>query len=168
MTLARFYTYREMLVVPNVVQAEEGFYFDEAPVTVYDTDKPEFVREIIGDLLDKDNDVVPTPERSTEHFPGSPILEVLSLKRWLKFEGEASMYSVYTNDNSFEYYASGNALEGTWRPDRMKHLTFERASGRDALLDEILRDLFADIKARKAPERPPGGGLMLWKPPDQS
>ena len=103
MALIRFYAYREKLVFPTVVQAEEGFYLDEEPVTVFDTSDGQRLRDRLRDCVGEENEIVPTPERSAAHDAGSPILEKLNLKRWLTFEAQASMYSIYTGADVINY-----------------------------------------------------------------
>ena len=147
--MTRFYGYRDKVVFPTVVQAEEGFYIDVDPITICDITDIVWLRELLMSSLEKGNPIVPTPERSEEHSPGSPLLEKLKLKKWLRFEAEASMYSVYVNEDRFEYYCSGNAVDGQWRPNQIRHTTFEGNIGLDALIDHIVIDINADMSGRQ-------------------
>jgi len=149
MPMSRFYGYRDKVVFPKVVQAEEGFYFDTDPVTICDTTDGARLRELVYTSLQSDNPVVATPERSEEHNPGSPLLEALQLKRWQRFEAEASMYSIYLNSDKLDYYCSGNAVNGHWRNDQMRHMTLDPSAGLDPLVEYILADLKADMLARR-------------------
>lgn len=147
--MTRFYGYRDKVVFPTVAQAEEGFYLDVEPITICDTADIVWLRELLLGALESGNAIVPTPQRSTEKQPGSPLLEKLRLKRWLRFEAEASMYSVYVSPEKFEYYCSGNAVDGQWRPQQIRHVTLDGAVGLDQLIDRIVIDINADMQGRQ-------------------
>ena len=150
MAMTRFYGYKDKVVFPTVAQAQEGFYLDCEPVTICDTADSERLRELVSAALKSENEVVPTPERSEEHAPGSPVLEALKLKRWQRFEAEAAMYSVYSNADKLEYYCSGNAVGGHWRNDQMRHISLDLSEGLEPIIKLILADVQTDMKARDA------------------
>jgi hypothetical protein len=164
MPMARLYSYKDKVIIPTVAQAQEGFYFDEEPVTVCDITDMERLRQLLAEALSSDNQVVPTPQRSQEHDPGSPILEKLNLKKWLKFEAEAAMYSVHTNSQWRDYYTSGNAVDGCWRPNQTRQMKFAFDKGIEPVISQIINDIESDVRARKGSS----GGLMLLLPPPKS
>ena len=59
------------------------------------------------------------------------------------------MYTVYITEDKFEYYCSGNAIDGQWRPTQIRHTTFEGNIGLDALIDHIVIDINADTAGRQ-------------------
>jgi hypothetical protein len=162
MALTRFYGYRDKVLIPVVMQAEEGFYFDAAPVDLYDSADSTVLRTALNAAMKRTNDVVPTPQRLDEHDPGSPLLEALHLRKWQQFEAEAAMYSVYINEDSIDYYASGNAFEGSWITQRMRRQSFElRCAANGELVDKLLADIVSDQQDR----RPKSGSITLLLPP---
>jgi hypothetical protein len=165
MSVVRFYTYRDMVLIPTVAQAEEGFYIDVDPVTVCDTSNEQELRAALQKALATDNPVVPTPEPTDE--PGSVILEKLGLRKWLLFEAEAMMYTVHCNPHSFECYSTGRAVNGTWQRRQSKHMTFERDQGLTPLLNAVIADIGWEKEAAIAAEQAKkSGGLMLLPPPE--
>lgn len=166
MSLIRFYTYRDKLLVPTVVRAEEGFYLDAEPVTVCDTAKDAKVRAEIERALAQDNEPVPTPPTSDE--PGSVILDELGIKKWLTFEKDATMYTVQMSDDKIHYYSTGRAVNGTWRADEVRHMTFERKDGLNPLLNSIMNDIHNDSEQWIADSKPKSGALMLLPAPAES
>lgn len=160
MSVFRFYVYRDKFLVPTVAQAEEGFFFDLDPVTICDTTDEPAVRAAVRTTLEGENLIVPTPAPADE--PGSPILEKLGLRKWLAFEAEAMMYTIHCNDDVIHCYSTGRAVNGTWRRQQSKHMTFERAGGFQPLVDSMVADIQFE---RAAAEKPKTGGLMLLPKP---
>lgn len=165
MGLLRYYGYRDKLVLPAVVQAEEGFYMDVEPITVLDTADEEAVRRALSDafndVLQNGNQTVPTPERWDTQQAQSPILNKLGLKRWLKFEAEATMYSVHTYPEKLDYYSTGVPLNGTWNNQQARHIAMPEDESA-SLLDVMVSDIKID-QSRRCEKRT--GGLALLPPP---
>ncbi|MGH7192611.1 MAG: hypothetical protein ACREJM_03650, partial [Candidatus Saccharimonadales bacterium] len=111
------------------------------------------IRRRLTAALAQANPRVPTPPRADD--PGSPILEKLHLKKWLKFEADATMYNVYLNDDGIEYYTTGSPVSGVWRAEKARHTKFDRAAQAE-LLDTILGDIKLDRLAREDDKRPKG------------
>jgi hypothetical protein len=159
LSFVRFYRYRDQLVIPTVVQAEEGFYMDVDPVTVCDISEAERVREQLSEALNRSNEVVPTPSPTDE--PGSAILDKLGLKKWRKFEAEAVMFNVYLNEKSIEYYSTGAAVSGEWKMAAGTHINLPGDTDRTKVIDIIIKELANS----QGPDRGKSGGLMLLPPP---
>lgn len=166
MSLIRFYTYKDKLLIPTVVRAEEGFYLDAEPVTVCDTARDEDVLREIKIALAADNRLVPTPLPADE--PGSVILDRLGVKKWLTFEKDATMYTVHIDERQIHYYSTGRAVAGTWRADELRHIIFEREDGLEPLLNSIMNDIHNDSTRWIADSKPKSGALMLLPAPKEA
>jgi hypothetical protein len=158
-TFVRFYRYQDKLVIPTVVQAEEGFYMDTDPVTISDIANESDARERLFEALKTQNEIVPTPEPTDE--PGSAILEKLKVRKWRKFEAEAVMFTIYLNPTGIEYYSTGRAVGGEWRMTAGKHISLPLDTDHARIVDIIIQEL------QEANESEAGkpGGLMLLPPP---
>lgn len=163
MRFARFYTYKDQLLVPTVAQAQEGFFLDREPVAVCQISDEAKLRSLLQFALTAENEVVPTPEPTDD--PGSPILDVLGLRKWLKFEADAAQYSVHFFHDKIDYYSTGRAIDGAWRHENMRHISLPSDYKLDALIDSIIHDINAD---NKKPPPPKSGALMLLPPPTES
>jgi hypothetical protein len=159
LAFVRFYRYQDKLVIPTVVQAEEGFYMDVDPVTICDIANESEVRNKLHEVLTRTNDVVPTPDPTDE--PGSAVLEKLKLRKWRKFEAEAVMFTIYLNDNGTEYYSTGGAVGGEWKMSGGKHISLPVETDHARIVDSIVQEL----KEEKTSDAAKGGGLMLLPPP---
>ena len=148
-------------MIPTVVQAEEGFYMDIAPVTICDISETDLVRERLFNALAQSNEIVPTPSPTDE--PGSAILDKLNLKKWRKFEAEAVMFNIYLKENGIEYYSTGAAVGGEWRMRSGKHINLPGDTSHSRVVDIIVQEL----SEPKSDEAAKGGGLMLLPPPTQ-
>lgn len=162
MSVTRFYIYRDMILIPTVARAEEGFYLDHAPVIVCDIAEKEKFRQILENALQADNVTVVTPQPADE--PGSVILEHLGLKKWLTFETEAVMYTIHANADKFECYSTGRAVNGTWKMMQSKHMTFLRGEGIDRVINSIILDMDEERKAAVESKVKPGGLMLLPAP----
>jgi hypothetical protein len=167
MSVARFYAYRDVVLIPTVAQAEEGFYLDAEPVTICGIADSEKLKEELYAALARENPVVPTPEASDE--PGSVILEALGLKKWLKFEAEAMMYTVHSSAERLEWYSTGRAVNGTWQRRQSKHMTFDAdEEGTKMLVNSVISDIAWEQKAAaEAESQNKSGGLMLLPGPTE-
>lgn len=165
MSLIRFYGYRDKVLIPTVEQAEEGFYFDVEPVTVFNSKDEPQLRAALAEALSRGNPVVKTPERSGPLDAGSPILDKLGLKRWLRFEAEASMYTVHLHDGTIDYYSTGNAVNGSWNASNKRHSHFGNSFDIKLLIDHIISDVRKDQAQRQTSKI---GGLILLPPPTDS
>jgi hypothetical protein len=164
LNFVRFYRYKDQLVIPTVVQAEEGFYMDVDPVAICQIADQEEVRRRIMDVLSAgDNQVVPTPERADE--PGSAVLERLRLRKWRVFEAEAVMFTIYLNPNGIEYYSTGPAVGGEWKMRAGKHISLPSDTDSSHLVNIIVQEL---NEAASASESGKPGGLMLLPPPSDT
>jgi hypothetical protein len=159
LTFVRFYRYQDKLVIPTVVQAEEGFYMDTDPVTISDIADEAEIRARVYDALKTQNEVVPTPAPTDE--PGSAVLEKLDLKKWRKFEAEAVMFNIYLNESAIEYYSTGRAVSGEWKMTAGKHISLPADTEHSRIVDIIIQEL----REEKESESGKGGGLMLLPPP---
>ena len=164
MSLKRFYGYKTQILVPTVAQAEEGFYLDVAPVTICDTSNRQLLEQTLLEMLEQENPVVPTPERCDPHGSGSPILEALQLKKWLKFEAEATMYSIHVQEGGIDFYSSGNPVGGIWKVDQSRQTHFDKTDDFKPLVDAIIKEVLSDQRARLTRVV---GGLALLPPPRQ-
>jgi hypothetical protein len=158
-SIFRFYLYRQEVLFPNVVQAEEGFFIDEAPVTVFGADAADDIRSFLEGLFAAGNTTVPTPDSA--EAPGSVLLELLHLKKWSAFEKEAVMFTILETGESIECWYTGRGTDGMWRRDPERRLIYPAAERAQAI-EEVIRVL-ATLKSGDPPQRP--GGLML-RPPD--
>jgi len=164
MSVARFYAYRNVILIPVVAQAQEGFYLDVGPVTVCDTNDTEDMRAALKAAIESPNPIVPTPDPTEE--PGSVILEELGLGKWLPFEAEAMMYTVHCNADRIECYSTGRAVKGTWQMQQSKHMSFERSDGLEKLINTIIFDIGKEREEALATEQAnKAGGLALLPPP---
>jgi len=141
MSLTRFYLYRDAVLIPNVVKAEEGFYFDAEPITGCDVTDDEDLKGCLSEALQMENEVVPTPK--PEVGKGSLILEALNLKRWHEFEYQSVMYSVYSDENGdYTFYATGRSDKGLWSQDPTRQKVFPAGTP----IGEIVEELVAQIR----------------------
>lgn len=160
MTFARFYRWKDKLIVPTVVQAEEGFYMDVDPVRVCEISDADEIRQTLSEVLARDNPKVPTPDRASQ--PGSAVLERLHIRKWRAFEADATMFSIYQNENGIEFYSTGPAVNGEWRVGSGKHISLPVDTERSRMVELITGEL-----TREADEetKPKSGGLALLPPP---
>jgi len=170
MSLIRFYLYNDTVLIPVVVQAQEGFYLDEAPITGCDLADDEDLRGCLIEALMSENDTVPTPGR--EQRGGSIILEGLGIKKWHEFESRALMYTIHKDATGYAYYSTGRGSDGLWRKDPSREQHFEMTMPVSEIADAIIANLRAD---RANPPKyspslpstvsePKKGSLMLLPP----
>src|SRR5437870_1903623 len=121
MSFFRFYVYRHRVLFPNVARADEGFFIDQEPVTIFDADAEKDIQSFLEELFAAGNATIPTPDRSQ---PGSVILEVLSLKKWSVFEPEAVMFSIQHTEKSTKLWYTGRGPDRMWRRDPERQQIF--------------------------------------------
>lgn len=165
MTFFRVYRYKDQLIVPTVVQAEEGFYMDVEPLTISAISDQKSLRSNLLEALARENPVVPTPDPS-EDRGGSAILERLNLRKWRAFEKDATMFTIYFNENGWEFYSTGKAVDGEWKSNRGKHISLPGDTSADRIVDLLALELSQEaVSEDEQQARATPGGLMLLPPP---
>jgi hypothetical protein len=149
MAVARFYLYREKVILPTVVQAEAGFYMDARPVKLLEIKDGENVKIAIARALESQNRQVPTPGES--HDGGSVLLDALSLKRWSSFEQFAVMYTVHTTARYTTIYVTGRGSDGMWSQEATRLRQFHPSVPVSVLTETIMQEMAKQPEAR--PER---------------
>ena len=146
MAVARFYLYREKVILPAVVQAEAGFYMDARPVKILELTDSEKLRIAIAQALSSSNKTVPTPHES--HDGGSVLLDALSLKKWSSFEKFAVMYTVYTTGRYTTVYVTGRGVDGMWSQEATRLREFHPSVPVTGLTDAIMQEMIRQPEAR--------------------
>jgi len=144
--VARFYLYREQIVLPTVVQAEAGFYMDAHPVKIYPFKNRIDVKNALVRAFAQANELVPTPKES--HNGGSALLEALDLKKWSSFEKFAVMYTIFPGGRFTTVYATGRGQDSMWSQEATRMRQFHPAVPASALVETVMQDLAAQPEAR--------------------
>lgn len=139
MTFIHFYVRRSKVILPTVVQAEEGFYLDEKPVVMIPLAEKEKVIEALKEAIDQGNKLVPTPERADE--PGSVVLDEVGIKRWEAFEKQSFLYTIHHKGDRISVYATGRADDGMWQRDKTSEHVFDSTMSIDEVIDFIIADV---------------------------
>jgi hypothetical protein len=161
MTLIRVYICNQKLIIPRVVQTEDGFFADVGPVEVLSTAKFDDWKSALISAVVRGNETVPTPDGSEQ--PGSAILEHLHIMKWSTFERQAIMYTLHFGGRYISLYRTGKGVDGMWINSQTEQRRFDPRAPLNTVLDLLLSDM------AKQPEcRPPTTGLMvLPKPPKE-
>jgi hypothetical protein len=144
--VARFYLYREQIVLPTVVQAEAGFYMDAHPVEIYPLKNRVDVKNALERAFAESNELVPTPKESDNG--GSALLEALHLKKWSSFEKYAVMYTIYPGGRFTTIYATGRGQDSMWSQEATRMRQFDPAVRTSTLVETIMQDLAIQPEAR--------------------
>jgi hypothetical protein len=170
MSLIRFYLYNDTVLIPTVVQAQEGFYLDEAPITGCDLADDEDLRGCLIEALMSENDTIPTPGR--EQRGGSIILEGLGIKKWHEFEARALMYTIHKGADGYAYYSTGRGADGLWRKDPAREQHFDIGLPVAEIAAAIIENLRADRAnppkywpSLPSPVSDPKEGALMLLPP---
>ncbi len=139
MSLVRCYLHREKVILPTVIQAEEGFYLDSKPIFVYPLkDKASFRTTLIRTLLSSNN-IASTPEAS--NHASSIILDELGLQKWSSFEKSAVMYTIFLGGRYATIYVSGRGEDGMWNQSHSRQRQFHHGLAADVLAEIIIDDM---------------------------
>jgi hypothetical protein len=159
MTLIRVYIWNQKLIIPRVVQTEDGFFADVGPVEVFTTAKFDDWKAAILAVVIRGNETVPTPDGSDQ--PGSAILEHFHIAKWSTFERQAIMYTLHFGGRYISLYRTGKGVDGMWINSQTNQRRFDPRAPLNTVIDLLLSDM------SKQPEfKPPTTGLMvLPKPP---
>jgi len=144
--VARFYLYREKVIMPTVVQAEAGFYMDARPVTILPLKEADLLKIAIQDALASSNRTVPTPRKS--HDGGSVLLDALGLKKWSSFEKFAVMYTVYLTGRYTTVYVTGRGPDGMWSQEATRLRQFHPSVPVAVLTEAIVQEMAKEPEAR--------------------
>lgn len=160
MSIFHFYLHMNQLVIPTVVETDDGMYVDDKPVSHCHIDETNQLLAAIKKELEKGNPKVPGYEPTQE--PGSVVLEALNLKTWTAFEKQSVMVTCHITDDGTKIYVTGRARDGMWAHDLIGPAKF----GSDTSLDEIAAFIAAEVqlKAKTLPPNAPPP-LLLAPPP---
>jgi hypothetical protein len=149
MAVVHFYLYREQIILPAVVQTEDGFYMDARPVKILAIKDNDNIKRALARAFESQNHVVPTPAKSDDG--GSVLLEALNLRKWSSFERFAVMYTIFPGGRYTTLYATGRGSDGMWSQDATRLRQFDPAVPVGILTETIVQELAKQPEAR--PER---------------
>jgi hypothetical protein len=154
MTLTRLYVWNQKVILPDVVQTEDGFFADEAPIQIFEVkDIPSWKNSLETKLL-AGNKIVPTPDCS--EAPGSAILEALNIHKWSTFEQQAVMYTIHGGSRYITLYRTGKGSNGMWTNEGTEQRRFDPRAPIQYIVDGLVSDVM-----RQKESRPPATGLMV-------
>jgi len=148
--MVRVYLYGvgQKVIIPQIAETEAGFLVEQEPVTIFDVqDLPQW-KALAYKYLKEGNPVIPTPEENVT--PGSPILEMLGLKKWDDFERKAVMYTVHVGARGVAVYSTGRNEQGKWTTGE-KERTFASEAPLEVVIDEMALDLIKEPEAVAKP-----------------
>ncbi len=146
MSLARFYLYREKVIIPAVELTEAGFYIDAKPVVVVGIRDRAQIEKMLVKALSTANTVIPTPEPDGE--AGSLLLEKLNLTKWSSFEKQAVMYTIYRGGGYITVYATGRGADGMWSNEASHKRLFHPTLSAGQLAERLIEDMVKRPEAR--------------------
>lgn len=156
MKFSRFYLRNRKVILPTVVQTEDGFFMDVEPVYVIGVWEEE-LPDILRQTLEKENERVETPPPSAE--PGSVVLEAVGIKRWEAFEKGTVLYIVHGDTEKTKVYVTGRGSDGMWEREQGKEQLFEPAN-----IDDVVQWLMQDMAQQPEHTRPEPSLPMLLPP----
>ena len=159
MTLIRVYIWNQKLIIPRVVQTEDGFFADVGPVEVLTSEEFDDWKEAIYKAIHRGNETVPTPDGSDQ--PGSAILEHFHIMKWSTFERQAIMYTLHFGGRYISIYRTGKGADGMWINSQTDQRRFDPRAPLTIVLDLLLSDMCRQPECKP----PPTGLMVLPKPP---
>jgi len=153
--LYRFYVYDEKIIIPSVMQTEEGFYVDEKPVQIIHVKEAALWKSELTRALMAGNKIIPTPDPSTSGE--SVVLESLKVQKWVTFEKKACMYTIHATSSFIKVYRTGKAPDGMWGTKNAVERVFHSKAPWQFIVGALAEDV------NKQPEAYPvkSGGLMV-------
>ena len=165
MGLWKLYRYENYVVVPRMVQTEQGVYLETEPVELVNVDVRGAVIDILSELLvsipaaAKEEDLY--NEEGDRFSAQSVLLAALSLKRWQDFERRAVLFTLHKTESQTNLHISGRGDDGLWSISRSECKTYPASASDKELADSIATELLNAKTA--APPRLLGGPSLPKK-----
>jgi len=154
MSLTHLYLWNQKVLLPDVVQTEDGFFTDEAPMEIFDVKDLAGWKNSLETKLYAGNKIVRTPDSSEP--PGSAILEAFNIHKWSTFEQQAVMYTVHCGSRYINLYRAGKRSDGMWTNEGTEQRRFDIRAPFQYVVDAVVSDVMRQKEAR-----PPMTGLMV-------
>ena len=92
-------------------------------------------RALLGTLSQKNAVIIPPPKGK---WPSPVLLKYAGAKSWSAFAQGASMWSIETENGSYQIVSYRNHPDGYWAPDHKKTIRFAPGTLVDAVIDHMI------------------------------
>lgn len=151
MAVWKLYRYEDRVLVPRMVQSEEGMYLETEPVQVVCVSDRVALVETLLRTLSQDPTKAADADFCDPDAPALPVvLEVLGIRKWKEFEMKALMYTLHKSESSWKMYVTGRGDDGMWCLNDENSRSFPAGQEISSLCTQLAMEIEARLPV-KAP-----------------
>ncbi len=127
-----------IVYVPTNVKTEAGFYMRREPVAVVPATNTEALRRAFRDVMEKGNEIVPTPKPNA--FPPPVLPKYAGAKNWSAFMKGASEWAINGDKGNYDIVPYRKDPEGSqgWTADNERRIQFPNGTTRDQVIEQMI------------------------------
>jgi hypothetical protein len=128
-----------IVYVPTNVKTEAGFYMRGEPVAVVPAVNTDALRRAFRDVMERGNEIVPTPKRNA--FPTPVLPKYAGAKNWSAFMNGASEWAINEDKGNYDIVPYRKDPEGSqgWTADNEHRIQFPAGTTRDQVIEQIIK-----------------------------
>jgi hypothetical protein len=128
-----------IVYVPTNVKTEAGFYMRREPVAVVPAANTDALRHAFCDVMERGNQVVPTPRQGA--FPPPVLPKYAGVKSWSAFMRGASEWAINEDNGNYDIVQYRKGPEGSqaWVADNENKTQFPAGTTRDQVIERMIQ-----------------------------
>jgi hypothetical protein len=125
--------------VPAVAKTQAGFYMRREPVAVVPVANTEALRRALQDVMQKGNEIIPTPKRDA--FPPPVLPKYAGVKSWSAFMRGASEWAINEDDGNYNIVPYRKDPDGSaaWVADKQRKTEFPPGTTREQVIERMIK-----------------------------
>jgi len=121
---------------PTVAKTEAGFYVLVEPVVEVSVSNVIGLRNALGDIIARDNVIIPTPKRNA--FPPSLLPKHAGVKTDRAFMQGASQWAIDRKNGNYQIIGYRVHQDGYWVQDGTQKIGFPKDAPTDSVVDRMI------------------------------
>jgi hypothetical protein len=128
-----------IVYVPTNVKTEAGFYMRREPVAVIPAGNTDALRRAFRDVMERGNQIVPTPKRNA--FPPPILPKYAGAKSWSAFMKGASEWAINEEKGNYDIVPYRKDPEGSqgWTADNEHRTQFPVGTTREQVIEQMIK-----------------------------
>jgi hypothetical protein len=128
-----------IVYVPTTVKTEAGFYMRSEPVAVIPAANTDALRRAFLDVMERGNQIVPTPKRDA--FPPPVLPKYAGAKSWSAFMRGAFEWAINKDNGNYDIVPYRKDPEGSqaWVADKKQKTQFPAGTAREQVIERMIQ-----------------------------
>jgi hypothetical protein len=128
-----------IVYLPTTVKTEARFYMRREPVAVVPAANTDALRHVFHDVMERGNQIVPTPQR--DGFPPPVLPKYAGAKSWSAFMKGASEWAINEDNGNYDVVPYRKDPEGSqaWVANNAHKTQFPAGTSREQVIERIIQ-----------------------------